>query len=153
MFMEYTKLSPQQLPQALELARRVFDEFEAPACSPERLETFYNFTSLETMQECWRKGRVIMWGAFEADRLCGVIALTDYKHVGLLFVDNACQRQGVASKLFHLMLADCIRKKVKAVTVNAAAQTVSIYQHLGFVAIDAPREQDGMHFVPMQYNI
>lgn len=151
--MEYTKLSSRQLPQALELARRVFDEFEAPTHSPEGLKTFYNYTSLETMRECWRKGRIIMWGAFEADRLCGMIALTDSSHVSLLFVDKACQRQGVASKLFHLVLADCIRKKIKLVTVNAAVNAVAIYQRLGFVAIDAPKEQDGIQFVPMQYNI
>lgn len=151
--MEFTKLATNQLPQALGLVRRVFDEFEAPTYSPEGLETFYNCTSIETMRECWRKGRVIMWGAFEADRLCGVIALTDSSHVSLLFVDKTCQRQGVASKLFHLVLADCIRKKIKLVTVNAAVHAVAIYQRLGFVATDAPREQNGIHFVPMQYNI
>lgn len=151
--MEYTKLSLPQLPQALGLARRVFDEFEAPTYSPEGLKTFYNYTSLETMRECWRKGHVMMWGAFEADQLRGVIALTDSSHVSLLFVDRACQRQGIAYKLFHLVLADCIRKKIKLVTVNAAVHAVAIYQRLGFVATDTPREQDGIHFVPMQYNI
>lgn len=151
--MKFTKLSTHQLPQALDLVRRVFDEFEAPTYSPKGLETFYNYISLETMQACWQKGRVVMWGALETDRLCGVIALTNSSHVSLLFVDKSCQRQGIASNLFHLILADCIRKKIKSVTVNAAVHAVSIYQRLGFVATDAPQELDGIHFVPMQYNI
>lgn len=151
--MEFAKLSAQQLPHAIELVRRVFDEFEAPTYSAQGLEAFYNFIDLEIMLECWQKGRVIMWGAFENDRLCGVIALSDSNHVSLLFVDKAYQRQGVASGLFHLMMADCIRKNVKLVTVNADVNVVGIYQRLGFVATDAPQERNGIRFVPMQYNI
>lgn len=151
--MEFAKLSPLQLSQAIELTRRVFDEFKGPAYSPEGVETFYTYLELENLLEKWQRGRLLMWGAFDADKLVGVIALANQNHVSLLFVDKAYQRRGLASQLFHLMMAYCIQKAVKTVTVNADVSALSIYQRLGFVDLDAVQERDGICFVPMQYNI
>lgn len=151
--MEFAKLTPQQLSQAIELTRRVFDEFEAPAYSPEGVEAFYTYLEPKNLLEQWQKGRLLIWGAFDADKLAGIIALTNLNHVSLLFVDKAYQRRGLASQLFHLMMAYCIQKAVKTVTVNADINAVSIYQRLGFVAMDAVQERNGIRFIPMQYNI
>lgn len=151
--MDFTKLAANNLTEAVALVKKVFDEFEAQEYSPEGVATFYAHLEQYIIPARLEKGPLQMWGAFENGRLIGVIALENHNHVALLFVDKQYHRQGVATQLFHLVMAYCIQKNIKQITVNSAPYAVSIYQRLGFVALDAEQVKNGIRFVPMLYKI
>lgn len=151
--MEFAKLTADNLAAAKSLTKRVFDEFEAKEFSPEGITAFYAHLDQYVIPERLEKGLLLMWGAFENERLIGIIALENQNHVALLFVDPQYHRQGVATQLFHLVMAYCIQKAVKQITVNSAPYAVSIYQRLGFIAQDSEQVKNGIRFIPMQYNI
>lgn len=80
--------------------------------------------------------------------LGGVIALRDNSHVYHLFVQEQAHRLGVARALWEHART---RSGATAFTVNSSLFAVPVYERLGFTASAAPRSENGLVFVPMEY--
>lgn len=130
---------------ALDLARRVFLQFEAPEYPPEGIETFCTFLENPDAISALR-----LYGAFEKDVLVGMLATRgeDGSHIALFFVETAWQGQGVGRALFAEARRNCASNRM---TVNASPYAKTIYEHLGFTAVTGEQLQDGIRFVPMVY--
>lgn len=91
----------------------------------------------------------------EADSaLIGVAATRDNNHLYHLFVASERQGQGVATKLFAEAKARCLqRAQTRTFTVNASLKAVSLYQRLGFVAVDGLQQHQGIVSVPMRLEL
>lgn len=68
----------------------------------------------------------------------GVIAVRQFNHISLMFVDKEFHREGITRSLFEL-IKDNVKNNCKGeknITVNSSAYAVKIYECLGFKATD-----------------
>ena len=138
-------LPERDLQIALELALRVFMQFEAPEYSPQGVETFQQFLKNPEAVSALR-----VYGAYEGDRLVGMLATRgeDGAHIALFFVDASFQGLGIGRALFELALGNCRGDRM---SVNSSPYAVQIYEHLGFTAVCGEQLTDGIRFTPMRY--
>ncbi len=94
-------------------------------------------------------GRLDVWGAYEGEKLVGVLASRNsLSHIALFFVDRDYHRRGVGRGLFETFLTQSDAEKI---TVNSSPYAVEIYQRLGFAATAAEQTTNGIRYVPMQF--
>ncbi len=134
---------------ALELSRRVFNEFIGPDYSEEGRKTFFKVTEPEENITKWQTGEYVFYGVFEENVLIGTAASRmEGSHILLLFVDKAYHRRGVAGALMNALIKDASGPKV---TVNASPYAQAAYERMGFVYAGEAAVKDGMIFIPMEY--
>lgn len=137
------RLAPEEIPEALELCWRVFLKFEAPEYSPEGVAAFR--ASLDDEE---RTRRLDFYGAFDAEKLVGVLCMRQPQHIGGFFVDAAYHRRGIGRRLFEAMRQDY---ETQVFTVNSSPYAVEVYRRLGFVPTDTEQLTDGLRYTPMRF--
>jgi ribosomal protein S18 acetylase RimI-like enzyme len=150
--MEYRELKPDNLAEISSLIWIVFSEYVVPGYSQEGIDTFRKFIQPEELNILLESGRFFISGCFDEDKLVGVIAMRDYNHVSLLFVDKAYHGKGIAKALFSEALKRCVQEKseIDEITVNSSPYAVEIYKKLGFEVTGEQTTKDGITFVPMK---
>ena len=139
----------EEVTAALELCRRVFDEFVGPDYSRQGRDTFYRVTGPEENITGWQAGEYVFYGAFKGDALTGAAASRSRgSHIMLLFVDKAYHRRGIARALVEALIEDM---PGNTLTVNASPYAEKAYERMGFVPIGDKAAADGMTFIPMEY--
>ena len=134
---------------ALELSRRVFDEFVGPDYSQEGRNTFYRVTEPDENIPRWQAGEYMFYGAFDGEVIAGTAASRkDGSHIMLLFVDKAYHRRGIARALINALMENAPGGKL---TVNASPYAEEAYKRMGFVSMGDAVTRDGMTFIPMEY--
>lgn len=89
--------------------------------------------------------------ACEDDRLAGVAAIKDNRHLYHLFVAPDFQGQGLARQLWQSLRTAAIASgNNREFTVNSTPYAVPVYEHFGFQATGPIVEKDGIAFVPMK---
>ena len=137
------RLAPEEIPAALELCWRVFLEFEAPEYSPEGVAAFR--ASLDDEE---RTRRLDFYGAFDGEKLVGVLCMRAPQHIGGFFVDAAYHRRGIDRRPFEAMRQDY---ETQVFTVNSSPYAVEVYRRLGFVPTDTEQLTDGLRYTPMRF--
>ena len=137
------RLAPEEIPEALELCWRVFLKFEAPEYSPEGVAAFR--ASLDDKE---RTRQLDFYGAFDAEKLVGVLCMRAPQHIGGFFVDDAYHRRGIGRRLFEAMRQDY---ETQVFTVNSSPYAVEVYRRLGFVPTDTEQLTDGLRYTPMRF--
>ena len=150
--LEYREIKQKELPETLDLVRKVFDEFEAPYYSEEGVTSFHKFIDINNMSEQYSNGSLYFYGCFVNDIIVGMIAIKDFVHISLLFVDKHYHRQSVARKLFDDVVKICTKKNpsLKAITVNSSPYAVEVYHKFGFSDVSSEQVVDGIKFIPME---
>ncbi len=132
--MEIRKLESDEIEMALNLAARVFDEVNGPAYSRAGVESFHG---------CLLMFRIFpileYWGCFVDGHLVGMLG-NNGTQITLLFVDPAYQGKGIGRAL--------IQPEFKM--VKAFPGSVPFYCKMGFQAISAPLEEDGIEYVMLE---
>lgn len=82
------------------------------------------------------------------NRIVGVVELKEGRHLAMLFVDPACQGQGIGHALFEAILPQ-VREPV--LTVRASLNAVPTYQRYGFVLDGDVGEFNGLVYQPLRY--
>ena len=139
------RLTKEEITVALELCWRVFLEFEAPEYPPEGTAAFR--ASLDDRD---RNRQMDFYGAFEGERLVGVLSMREPGHISGFFVEAAWHRRGIGRRLFEAMRLDYAEQ---VFTVNASPYAVEVYRHLGFVPTGEEQTADGLRFTPMQFSV
>ena len=89
--------------------------------------------------------------AEEDGQLLGVVAMRDHSHLYHLFVAQAQQRRGIATRLWqHARQHAITAGNPQRISVNATLYAQPIYEHYGFRASGPKVETKGIVFVPMQ---
>lgn len=153
---EIRRLIAQEVPAAMELALDTFARFEAPDYGPEGMESFRRtvIENEEFLAKC-RTGENRMWGAFDGETLIGLYGMRGESHICLVFTHHAYHRRGIATALFHRVLAD-IRKEnpqITRITLNSSPYGLPFYLRMGLYPTDAEKTIDGIRFTPMAYDL
>lgn len=83
--------------------------------------------------------------------IAGFIALRDNRHVFHMFVDQACQRMGVARALWKAAREAAVAAGNPGLfTVNSSNYAVPVYEAFGFVRTGPTQHKNGIYFNPMQ---
>lgn len=128
----------------------LIEKFIAPDCSAEGTALLLGSMQPQAILG-YLHGDYRYWLAEDAQGLLGVVAIKGSNHLYHLFVAERAQGQGLARKLWQHALAQCAaRDEPDEFTVNASLYAEPMYQHLGFVAEQGPRERMGITDVPMR---
>ena len=100
-------------------------------------------------------GSLYFYGCFVNNTIIGIIAVRNFVHISLLFVDKHYHKQGIARTLFDDVIKICKEKIsfLQIVTVNSSPYAVGFYHKLGFVDISSEQTVDGIRFTPMRLEI
>ena len=129
---------------ALQLAWRVFTEYESPDYAPEGTEEFR-----KTLCDRGYLDGIRYYGAFRAEDLVGMLGIREAKrHICFFFVDGRFHRRGVGTSLFRRMLED---HPGGTITLNSSPFGLPFYRALGFTAVDGEQCVNGIRFTPMEY--
>jgi GNAT superfamily N-acetyltransferase len=120
--------------------------FEAPDYEEKGIESFKAFIEQDAMVKAIEKGTMFFFGAFEDQRMVGVMAVRDANHISLLFVDPAFHRRGIALALIQEGFKDWSA----SVTVNSSPYALAFYRKMEFVDQDEEQLVDGIRFIPMK---
>lgn len=94
--MEIRMLGLQELSLALDLVWEVFEQDVAPSYREEGIEKFREYICYEDMSRRFQTRELYFFGAFEGEKLLGVIAVSRTGHICLFFVRK--DQQGKASE-------------------------------------------------------
>ena len=140
--MEIRKIKDEEMPMALDLTWRTFLEFEAPDYTEEGIEEFRK----SIYDKEWLAARDFL-GAFDNEKLLGLIATKNYNHIALFFVDGKYHKQGIGRSLFNKI---CELNETGFYTVNSSPYAKGVYEHLGFEYTDSEQCVNGLRFYPMK---
>jgi len=140
------KLSEEEKSTALDLAWRVFSEYESPDYGEEGIEEFRKCLH----DEGYLAG-IEYYGAFDGERLIGLVGIrSDKKHICFFFVDGKYHRQGIGTMLFKAVRQEYPNQ---IITLNSSPYGVPFYHALGFTDTDKEQTVNGIRFTPMKYKI
>jgi GNAT superfamily N-acetyltransferase len=139
-----------ELETVSELVLRVFDEHVS--VEGKGRESFAQYIQPAMLEKRLKRGDFVLVARL-AERIVGVIEIREHKHIALLFVETAYQRQGIAKNLIDEALVYCLRHdpNLKEITVNASANALKFYEKLGFRAYGEPANE--LHATPMVYEL
>ena len=136
------EIKKEEMKEALDLVWRTFLEYEAPDYTQEGIEEFKRTID----NEKWIAERKFI-GAFENNKIVGVIATKDSNHIALFFVDGNYHRRGIGKNLYNFI------KELNSTgyfTVNSSPYAHEVYKHLGFIDTDTEQVVNGLRFFPMK---
>lgn len=127
---------------SLPLVYQVFQEYEK--C--EHPEVFY-----EAIHDDLYLDSLCMYGAYEKKELVGVIATRNKgSHIALFFVKGEYQGQGIGRMLMEKVWEE---NTYPVMSVHSSLYAQPIYEKLGFIVTGPLTEEDGFHYIPMEYRM
>lgn len=153
--MQICRIYKNKLEQALELVWQVFLVCDSEDYEELGVKTFQHFIRYENMEEMMESGELVFFGAYDSNRLIGVIAMRSGFHISLLFVDCEYQRQGVAKKLVRRASAYCMERNpmLRYITVNASPHGLPAYLAMGFKPLSEELKKEGMRYTLMRITL
>lgn len=141
--------SPADVLPALELARRVFMEYEAPFYPEGAAQKFIgdcvenpgyiaNYTS----------GQHLMYVALEGGRMAGMVCERGGGRISMLFVEGEYHRRGIAMALMDKIIPMMRSDKI---TLHSSPYALPFYKKYGFCATGPEQNIDGFIVTPMRY--
>lgn len=127
--MEIRILQEHELPQALQIARGVFDCCLANSIPDPQLRTgFLEYTKQENIYSMTAAKTLVIWGAFEQGQMVGMSGMQREGHITMLYVLPVFQRRGCGKELLLTMRKYAgSRYRLANVTLNAMPVWVASY--------------------------
>ncbi|KAF1016845.1 MAG: Mycothiol acetyltransferase [Stenotrophomonas maltophilia] len=122
-----------------------FSNAVAPSLSAQGVATFMQAATAGAFAERLQGDNHILVAEQEG-RVVGVIELKEGRHLAMLFVDPACQGQGIGHALFQAVLPQL---RAPAMSVRASLNAVPTYQRYGFVIDGEAGEFNGLLYQPL----
>ena len=146
----YRAMKPGEEEAVSGLVARVFRRQVAALFPEEGIEEFLRYidpAAILARVECNHFFLVAM----AEGKLVGAIAVRDFEHVSLLFVETAFQRQGIARGLLDRAVEACRNHRPDQceIDVNSSPNAVPAYESLGFRHLGPEQIENGIRFVPM----
>lgn len=141
--------------EAMNLAWKTFQKFEAPIYPKRGTESFLEFISEPRLFEMFRQGLYRMYLAVsDSGEILGMITLRNENMISLLFVEEAWHRKGIGRQLVWYAASIVKEEYGKAFCiVLSAPYAVKFYQKLGFYETGSMMLHDGIYSTPMRLDI
>ncbi|PSM13003.1 GNAT family N-acetyltransferase [Stenotrophomonas maltophilia] len=133
------------LPAISAVCLAAFNAAVAPTLGADGIATFASIAAADAFGVRLQGDNQILV-AEQQDRVVGVIELKAGRHLAMLFVDPACQGQGIGHALFEAVLPQ-VREPV--LTVRASLNAVPTYLRYGFVLDGDVGEFNGLVYQQM----
>ncbi|ENE1253021.1 GNAT family N-acetyltransferase [Stenotrophomonas maltophilia] len=133
------------LPAVSAVCLAAFNAAVAPTLGADGIATFASVAAADAFGVRLQGDNQILV-AEQEDRVVGVIELKEGRHLAMLFVDPACQGQGIGHALFEAVLPQ-VREPV--LTVRASLNAVPTYLRYGFVPDGDVGEFNGLVYQQM----
>ena len=148
----YEIFRPGEEDAVYDLVMRVFDKYVAPDYTEQGRRTFQDYVAPARILERFYNRADFILTAKASSKIVGVLSLKERKHISLLFVAEAWQRQGIARQLYQRAWQDLNIESGsgREITVNSSPYAVSVYRELGFKSFATEQERDGIRFIPMK---
>jgi predicted N-acetyltransferase YhbS len=148
----YRKATADDIRPALDLALRVFIEFDAPDYGPEHT----NRMSLAiddriTNPDIYLSGKRLMFVALDDKKVIGIIETYGNNRIALMFVDGKYHRQGIATELMSRIICELKMKGFDKVILNSSPHGLPFYKHFGFIPIETEKNINTPWKTPMEY--
>lgn len=148
------KVYHEELDEAFTLIWNVFQEFVAPDYTKEGVDYFYDqFITGKKFRSDFFTGIQTMYGAFDNDRLAGVLSISKDNHVSCVFVDGNDQRKGIAAKLFSKIISELRQQGAEKIRLNASPYGVPFYHAIGFTDTNPEKVYHGIRYTPMELRL
>lgn len=136
---------------AMALAWRTFQKFEADVYSEEGVRNFVDFITDTTLHRMFMMGTYRMFVAHMGEKMVGMITLREKTHISLLFVDAEYHMQGIGRALIE-RVKEYLSTELgeNYMTVNSSPYGVGFYHKLGFLDMRPEEEKDGIIYTPMR---
>lgn len=138
----------QSLNAAFVLVKSVFDEFVAPDYSEEGRENFFRLVTSGYLEKLYTRNGFVL-GAFNDDSIVGMIAIRDFNHISLLFVDRQFQKKGIGRSLFLAASQIIESQSLTDLHVHSSPFAVPFYKSIGFTGIGVECIEGGIRYLPM----
>ena len=138
---------------AMALAWRTFQRFEAHEYSAEGVKNFLDFISDNSLRKMFMIGEYHLWVALDGNRIIGLISLRSGRFISLLFVDEKYHKQGVGRALMETLCNYLREKNISFCTVKSSPYAVKFYHKLGFYDLEPERVEAGMRVTSMRKDI
>jgi hypothetical protein len=135
-----------------QLIKNIFMSHVAPDYSSKGIRNFLRYIKPENIKRQMKKNYVVLAAENKiTHNIIGVIAVRDYCHISLFFVEGPYQKKRIGRKLLFAYIDFCRKNfcNINRLSVNAAPNSVRIYEKLGFWRIDSMQEENGILYVPM----
>ena len=145
------EISEFDLQRALTLCRRVFDTFQKNSYGLVGTLEFYRYTDYNRIKNRIIYSNFVIFGFYLSDELIGIIAIRNYKHISLLFVDEDYQHIGVGRILVDYAKKYCRKFHMGYyISVNSSICAIEFYKKLGFfMKYNIIREKNGIKYIVM----
>jgi 8-oxo-dGTP pyrophosphatase MutT (NUDIX family)/GNAT superfamily N-acetyltransferase len=150
---EIRKVKADEIQTALDLALRVFNEFEAADYEPEALIRFNaDIVNNREAVRRWASGERLMFVALDGNKIVGVIGEKwGNGHINIVFVDGKYHRRGIATELTDRMVCELKLQGFDKLTLFSSPYGLPFYKHYGFAETGAMQKSDGFIIIPMAY--
>ena len=136
---------------AMALAWRTFQRFEAHEYSPEGIKNFLDFISDNALRKMFMINEYHLWVALDGNQIIGLISLRSGKLISLLFVDENYHKNGIGRRLLEIL--KCFEQSIGGyrLTVHSSPYAVDFYHMVGFVDTNIEQLKDGIAYTPMSW--
>ena len=141
---------PHEIGECLELAKRVFLQFEASDYSADGVKTFLDFADDINFRQSFLQGENVFLVCCHDKNIVGILNTRNLSHVSMVFVEKQWHRKGVATRLFAEFIKDRKLLGVKKITLNSSPYGIPFYHAIGFKDTDCQQIKDGIIFTPME---
>ncbi|WP_409300503.1 GNAT family N-acetyltransferase [Peribacillus sp. SCS-155] len=145
------QMNLEEVKEVSQFVHRVFNNFIAPDYSKEGIFTFKRINEPAAIEKRSRENHFVLIASVD-NFMAGVMEISDYRHISMLYVDGRYQNRGIAKSL----LATAVNKILKQcpdldfITVNSSPYGIKAYEKLGFQKTDEEQEVQGLRFLPMK---
>lgn len=148
----YRKATADDIRPALDLALRVFIEFDAPDYGPEHTDCMcLAINDRIKNSDIYLSGKRLMLVALNDKKVIGIIETYGNNRIALLFVECNYQRQGIATELLNRIICDLKMNGFDKIVLNSSPHALPFYKHFGFIPIETEKNINTPWKTPMEY--
>lgn len=138
------------IPQALDLAWRIFVKYDAPDYGAEHTERM-RVAIEDRLKDLSIYEERLMVVAIADNKVVGMLETYGTNRISLLFVDSEYQRKGIATAMMNKIAGELKHRGYDKIVLNASPYGLAFYKHYGFIVAEEEKKEDTPWKTPMWY--
>ncbi len=138
------------IPQALDLAWRMFVKYDAPDYGAEHTERM-RVAIEDRLKDLSIYTQRLMVVALDDGKVVGMLETYGTNRISLLFVDSEYQCKGIATAMMNKIAGELKIRGYDKIVLNSSPYGLAFYEHYGFTVVEEERNADTPWKTPMWY--